>query len=214
MTESTHHFNSQRVNDRAADEFIGICRGILFDGSVTTDEAANLFLWLNKHPMIAEGWLGRDIYEYLLQALEDGIIDSEEENKLLDHLIKITGRPDALTLDNSLNRPLSGSATLPLCPEPPAEIIINGYGFVLTGKFSLGTRDEVKKLITENGGKASGTPSKKVRYLVIGDIGSSDWIHSSYGRKIERAVELREQGHQISIITEAHFIKCIGIDNE
>lgn len=47
-------------------------------------------------------------------------------------------------------------------------------------------------------------------YLVIGDIGSAAWMHSTHGRKIEAAVELLERGTGIAIISEAHFMKSLG----
>ena len=53
-------------------------------------------------------------------------------------------------------------------------------------------------------GIASGI-SKKVHYLVVGEIGNEQWLHSTYGTKIKRAVELREEGHPIAIISEKHW---------
>ncbi len=44
---------------------------------------------------------------------------------------------------------------------------------------------------------------------VIGAIGSRDWIHSTHGRKIERAVELREQGTGIYILSEEYWADSI-----
>jgi hypothetical protein len=35
---------------------------------------------------------------------------------------------------------------------------------------------------------------------VIGDLGSHDWINSNGGRKIEKAVALRSEGHPVAII--------------
>ena len=48
------------------------------------------------------------------------------------------------------------------------------------------------------------------KYLVIGDIGSKDWSHSSYGRKIEKAVEYRDtKDTGISIVCESHWAKFL-----
>jgi NAD-dependent DNA ligase len=41
-------------------------------------------------------------------------------------------------------------------------------------------------------------------------LGSRDWFHSNSGRKILRAVELRSQGHGISLIAETHWTNCVG----
>ena len=37
-------------------------------------------------------------------------------------------------------------------------------------------------------------------YLVIGILGSEDWIHTSYGRKIEKAIEIKQKGFNVAII--------------
>ncbi|ERL01426.1 hypothetical protein O999_06660 [Pseudomonas putida LF54] len=47
--------------------------------------------------------------------------------------------------------------------------------------------------------------SKKIHYLVIGSIGNEQWLHSSYGTKIKKAVEIREAGANIAIVSEAHW---------
>lgn len=57
-------------------------------------------------------------------------------------------------------------------------------------------------------------PSGKTRYLIIGDIGSNAWAHSTFGRKIKKAVEVRERGDEISIISEDHFFDCILGSNQ
>jgi hypothetical protein len=40
---------------------------------------------------------------------------------------------------------------------------------------------------------------------VIGVFASRDWYHTNYGRKIERAVELRAEGHPITNLSEEHW---------
>ena len=42
-------------------------------------------------------------------------------------------------------------------------------------------------------------------YLVVGNLGSEQWYYGSYGRKIEKAIELQNQGKPISIIEEDDF---------
>lgn len=47
--------------------------------------------------------------------------------------------------------------------------------------------------------------SKKVNYLVVGGEGNPCWAYACYGRKVEKAVELRRQGHPIVIVHENDF---------
>jgi hypothetical protein len=40
---------------------------------------------------------------------------------------------------------------------------------------------------------------------VIGEYATDAWQNSSFGRKIEKAVAMREAGSPISIVSEAHW---------
>lgn len=202
---SVNNLNKSRVKDRCIDELIGICKGILFDGAISTGEAKHLLTWLNANPIVAEDWFGRDLYTRLLAYLEDDVIDAFEEAKLIDILMDITGRSEINV--NGIN----AATTLPLCKSPPTEIVINGHHFALTGNFAYGKRKEVEKMIIDNGGFVKKNANSNCHYLVIGEIGSGAWMHSSFGRKIEEAVTIRDAGHKISIITEEHFFKTIKL---
>lgn len=45
--------------------------------------------------------------------------------------------------------------------------------------------------------------------LVIGAYATDSWAHSSFGRKIEKALEIREEGSQISIVSELHWVSFL-----
>jgi len=71
-----------------------------------------------------------------------------------------------------------------------------GLTFVVSGVFSLFSRDELKNLIEQNGGKVSGSISKKTNYIVAGEnMGPS---------KLEKATELG-----VVIIDEQQFSRMI-----
>jgi hypothetical protein len=50
-----------------------------------------------------------------------------------------------------------------------------------------------------------GAITKDLNYLVIGEVGSRDWIHSTHGRKIEKAIDYNDRGCRIAIVTEQHW---------
>lgn len=56
-----------------------------------------------------------------------------------------------------------------------------GLSFVLTGELAKHSRDDMKKMIEENGGKVSGSVSKKTSYVVAGE---------NAGGKLDKAQEL------------------------
>ena len=74
--------------------------------------------------------------------------------------------------------------------------ILQGKSFVISGVFTNHSRDEIKKLIEQNGGKNTSSISKKTSYLVAGEnMGPS---------KREKAEKL-----EVSIISEDEFIALL-----
>lgn len=71
-----------------------------------------------------------------------------------------------------------------------------GLSFVLTGELAHHSRDEMKKLIEKNGGKVSGSVSKKTSYVVAGE---------NPGSKLDKARELG-----VKIVDEAGILGMIG----
>ncbi len=194
------HFNRQQQQDRAADELLGLCRGMLADGVVTAQEAHFLKDWIERNAIHAQVFPFDIVYRQLQSAMCDGVLDEDEERDLLSTLVNLVGGEHRGGLPGSP----SLASTLPLCdPAPP--IHFPGSIFVVTGTFAFGPRRQVVDALEARQATAAGTVSKKVNYLVIGEVGSQAWRHSSYGRKIEAAVELREQGVPLRIISEPHW---------
>lgn len=70
-----------------------------------------------------------------------------------------------------------------------------GLTFVLTGTLPTYTRDQAKALIEKNGGKCSGSVSKKTSYVLAGE---------EAGSKLTKANELG-----ITVLTEEQFVKML-----
>src|SRR5690606_39920010 len=68
--------------------------------------------------------------------------------------------------------------------------------------------------IFERNGQIGASISKKIHYLVVGSIGNDQWLHSTYGTKIKKAVELREAGAPLSIVSEEHWQKAVFRDRK
>jgi NAD-dependent DNA ligase len=205
MNQNNTHIDQKRLIDRGIDELIGICKGILFDGVTCYPEAVNLMTWLNNNPLVAQQWPAKDLYQQLPKLLAGNNLSDDDEAQFLSLLLKITGSPDVMMNGDN------PSSLLPLC-SPAPEVVFDGRVFVVTGNFKMGPRKTVVQAIEERGGEVV---LKNVRmdthYLVIGDIGSAAWMHSTHGRKIESAVDLRERGTGIAIISEAHFMAGLGL---
>ena len=57
----------------------------------------------------------------------------------------------------------------------------------------------------ELGGQPHGNVTSKLNYLVIGAEGNPCWAFACYGRKVEKAVELRKKGVRVVIVHENDF---------
>lgn len=189
-----------RRSDRASNELVGICRGLLADGHVSQQEAEFLKGWIERNAAFVDAYPFRQIYERLDAILKDGVVDAEESADLHDTLIRFVGGE---AFDETAQT-ASLSTSLPLdTPEPVVEH--DGRIFVVTGTFSFGTRSLVTREIEARGGSLGGAPSKKTHFLVIGNLGARDWISSNAGTKILKAVELRDCGAPIRIVSESHW---------
>lgn len=82
----------------------------------------------------------------------------------------------------------------PLSVKIKSNGIFEGKVFVITGTLSV-SREEIKKIIQENGGKISNSVSVNTDYLLIG---------SNPGSKISNAKKLK-----VKIITESEFLKMV-----
>lgn len=191
-------FNFQQQKNRAADELVGICRGVLADGAVSAHEAAFLKDWIERNAQYAASFPFDHLHRRLMEGLTDGVLDADEEADLLDTLVHLVGGESDLPGRASL------ATSLPLCMPSP-DLAFPGSAFVVTGTFKYGPRVKVVEAIECRGGEIKTSVSAKINYLVIGEVGSQAWRHSSYGRKIEKAVELRESGKPIRIISEQHW---------
>ncbi len=202
MSKTARSKNALRIQDRLIDELIGICRGIIADGVIAESEAIFLGQWIENHREVADKWPVNVVYARVTEMLRDGILSGEEQRELLETLRDLTGEGSPLQEPNQ-------STTLPLTkPEP--EVDFDGSTFCLTGKFVFGSLLDCEETIVEIGGAVVTAPTQETDYLVIGEFCSPDWIHTTFGRSIERAIELRDQGQDIKIISERHWVDALA----
>jgi NAD-dependent DNA ligase len=201
MPKTIKSRTTNRVQDRLIDELIGICRGVIADGVVDEAEAIFLGQWIENHRDIAERWPVNVLYSRITEMLLDGVLSSVEQAELLLTLKALTGERSTFEEPNR-------STSLPLNQPAPA-IEYAGKTFCLTGRFVFGPVIECEETIREMGGTIDPGPTKDTDYLVIGELCSPDWIHTTFGRSIEKAVELRDEGHGIDIVSEEHWVNSL-----
>lgn len=185
-----------RIQSRQIDELIGIARGLVADNHINAAEVDFLHKWLVANSTISDQPVVRTLYGRIQDMLADGVVDDDEKAELLDTLDRFSNR------DFELGEVLK-STTLPLC-SPPPPIAFPGTIFCFTGTFNYGQRRDCEQAVIDRGGQA-GKLTRKTNILVIGAYATDSWKHSSFGNKIIKAVELRDKGHPISIVSEEYW---------
>lgn len=186
---------------KSMDELLGVIRGVLLDGEVSEKEVRALSQWCDKYPEVAAEWPSREIAARLDAILADGLVTNEEREDLAALLAKASGEEAEIPGQRK-------STTLPLC-DPAPEVLFANRTFVLTGQFVTGTRANCEAEVIRRGGRCASGMSKRVDFLVIGELCSRDWAHTTYGRKIEAGVDLRSNGAPLRIVGEEHWAAAL-----
>ncbi len=196
-------FNRKSIDDRQIDTLIGLSKGLTADGKVDHSEAKFLHSWLIQSRQTTDNPVIINLLSKVDAMLEDGVLDNEESAELLSILHKITGEPSEVgELAKSTSTPVD---------NPAPSITFNGNLFLFTGTCVFGTRKDCQAVIEQLGGINAKSVNKKLNYLVLGTYVTDSWIHESYGRKIEKAMQYRDEGIPITIITEEHWINEGGL---
>jgi NAD-dependent DNA ligase (contains BRCT domain type II) len=199
MSETGLHrlFNRARMDDRLVNELVGLAHGIIADGVVNQAETEYLFKWIAANAGQTDNSVAKALYGRVGQVCADGVLDPEEAADLLQTLTRFCAG------DFEIGEILK-STSLPLCDPAPA-VRFDGSTFCFTGTFAFGSRKDCEKAVIDLGG-IPGTLTRSTRYLVIGAYATESWAHSSFGRKIEKAVDMRADGIPIAIIGESHWV--------
>ena len=205
--------NAENNSRKALQQLSGICAGILADGVVNLEEANFFAQWVRTYAPAEPVWPFTDILERVKRIFKDGRCDPDEQ-KELEYVMKSLCGQDNQTKpkdQGSEAKPTETRSTkLPFNLPLPKTVLFPNHNFVITGKFAFGTRKNVIEAISEKGGIGFGSNvTYDTNYLVIGEFASRDWITTNYGRKIEKAVELRDSGSKVVILSEEHWRKFV-----
>lgn len=188
--------------NRAIEHLMGLVTGLVADGQLNDLEIKMLATWLADHPEATTEYPGSVIARTVSEVLSDGVITETERAHLLETLLGLASTDFSVT--GSVSPEV---AQLPINDDVSFDVRDSKICF--TGDFLFGTRNACVKLMDRLGVECSDSVSKKVNVLVIGTKVSPDWVHTNFGRKIQKAVELQDQGHCIHIISERRWLELV-----
>jgi hypothetical protein len=185
----------------------GILHGILADGVIKESEVVSLSNWLEDNNHLRTTYPYDEIYSLLISVLKDGKVDKEEREFLRSVFA------DFVNLSGSNNYKLNSSlkfkvTTLGVCAVDPV-IELKGNKFVFTGESHRFRRSELKEIVEQYGGIFGNSITKNTDFLIYGASGNQCWAYSCYGRKVEKAVDLRKAGSKLLIVHENDFFDAL-----
>lgn len=181
--------------------------GIMADGEITEGELRGLSNWLAEHEHLTTLWPYDEVSSIVTSVLADKKIDRSEHLELLRFFGEFTEIFDDRTIRNPLLR--EGSRLTGLCAVQP-NISFGGATFCFTGASMKYRRADFEEIILELGGVPLQCVSSKLQYLIVGANGNPCWMYACYGRKVEKAVELRKAGARLLIVHENDFHDAVA----
>jgi NAD-dependent DNA ligase len=197
-----HPFVSQ---DEAIQRLLGMARGLIADRQMSEGEVAYLQRWLGRCGAFIDSWPFSGVERRIAAILADGVVTAEEQDDLIEALAALVGG----AFVDSGSAVGTSTRAFEIDGLHAESVTIDGNVFLLTGKFVLGPRRRCEDLIRGSGGLIAPSISKSVNYLVVGALSSRDWKHEAFGRKVEAAMRLREEGHPIAVVSEEHWVKFV-----
>lgn len=180
----------------------GVLGGVSSDGRIEVEELRQLREWLDAHEHLRRCWPYDEVSALITGVLADGRIDPAEHELLLAFFSEFTGQSAGHEGGEGLT--LVKPTVFGLCASCP-EIEFAGMRFSFTGESTRFTREQLIETVTRLGGTVVSGVSGKVDCLIVGADGNPCWAFACYGRKIEKAMELRKAGARIALVHESDF---------
>ena len=186
----------------------GLLAGMLSDGHLSDEEIRALESWLAGHAHLDGHLVYDQVRKMVAEVLEDQIItplERQQLTQLIHEFTEVHGQEARGLIRDSLRQSGPGSPDASSIFDA-SPIAFPGATFVLSGNFgSFPSKAAVEHVIAERGGTTAKNITRSCTYLIVGELGSDAWRFSRFGRKIERALQLRSKGLPIAIIRESDF---------
>lgn len=154
------------------------------------------------------------IIKMVNRIIEDGVIDEYEKEELKRFFTGFVERKidDPKIQDEIYGKDFMLNYSQVFKPftalyDRYCEISFKNRKFCFTGPASTGPRKKLNQMVKAVDGIPVGSVSETLDYLVIGAQSSPCWVYSTYGRKIEKAINYQKAGVPLTILHENDFIR-------
>jgi hypothetical protein len=165
---------AQRRIEQGLAEMMGLVRGVVADGVVSSDEANRLSEWTHANPETAARWPANILARRLGRIFADGRLDGRERDRLGAVLAQLAQNPEAI------GRGFPLATDLPIT-HPAPEVVFERQTFVFAGELAYGPTRACEREVMELGGTCERTINRRTDYVVIGALSANDWRQAAFG---------------------------------
>lgn len=171
----------------AISELIYLLGDVSADGVIEENEVLSLQIWLAQNEEFCNEYPLNRVSEVIRKALEDDVLEQSELDEMLKIFLEMIQPKyeSKLTLENT---------EAAVC---------------LDGEFKHASKREVTEELEKHGFEIKRQMSGKVKYLIVGDLGSYEWGYDGFGQKILKAMELQSKGKDVKIVKEKVFFHAL-----
>ena len=200
--EALYNIHNKNLMKRATTTFMGILEGLIADETIVSSEVAFLSEWLKLNKDAADKWPMSEVQLAINSAMSDNELCAEDLHNIKDVIRRIV--PPL--------RRIEEGAAIPSAPwDKDESVILANMTCVLSGNFQILPRQEIEQILKFKGATIQPNVTKKIKYLFVDYSENTYWKQGSFGTKIEKAIEIREQTG-IKILTEETLFNSISQD--
>jgi NAD-dependent DNA ligase len=181
---------------------VGLVRGVIADGSVSSDEAEQLAKWTRENPDVALSYPANVLARRLERIFHDGRVDGRERHRLKALLAQLAENPAGLSGGFRL------ATDLPVS-RPTPEVVFEGQTFVFAGEMDYGPTHACEREVNDRGGTCERLVNRRTDYVVIGNLAAEDWCQLAFGSLIDEVVQYRARGVPIAVVSEADWVAAL-----
>jgi NAD-dependent DNA ligase len=181
-------------------ELHGLLEALSFDSILYDVEIDFLENWLNNHSFLQNTYPFDFVCNQVYIIKHENVSESdklEAVNKILE-----LGRcfeSSKLGSTNS-NAELVEHLKTDIFLSPKTEIDFNGKYVCVTGESKEFRRAAIHQILESKGAIIIKAVSGKIDYLIICEHKSNCWAFATYGRKVEKVIELKNKGTNVEVV--------------
>lgn len=186
----------------SAQKLGGFLAGISADKTINIEELTALGNWSSENASLVQTWPFDSLLPIIEQIETDKHLSAERHTQLVDFCQSICDLKP--TQDGKTCIAIKSS-------EEKVSIIIQESTFCFTGKSGRYSREELAQIVEMYGGVAANAITAKLHYLVVCEKRNPAWAFEMYGRKVEKAMHMKNKGAGPEVVFEEDLFEALTV---